>query len=217
MYPGERKPPYYLLTSLIIGAVLGVLFAWIFIPAEPIDLAPETLRGDFKDEYRELIAFAYLSNGDIGRAESRLNLLGEENHARTLEIQAQEAMGQFGQEHIARALGLLAENLLVQAESDPQFYLTEQAQADVLVSPTPTLENGGDGTVVPQETAQPTDVLIATSTGIFLPTATTNPTDTPTAALDATEVRENMFLVTKQEKLCDDQEGIPGFKFHGLR
>ncbi len=216
MYPGERKPPYYLITGLVIGVVLGVLFGWILFPVEPIDLAPETLRDDFKDEYRELIAFAYLSNGDIGRAESLLNLLGEDNHARTLEIQAQEAMGQFGQEHIVRALGLLAEKLMIQAEITPQLDLTEQSQVDSLVSPTASLEGGGEETAEPQETARSTEVLTATPTptGIFLPTATQIPTDTPTAAPDATEEAETFFLVIKQEKICDSQENIPRLEIY---
>jgi len=205
MYPGERKPPFYLLTGLIIGVVFGVIFAWVFIPVEPIDLAPGTLRDDFKDEYRELIAFAFLSNGDIGRANSRLELLGDDNHSRTLEIQAQEAMGQFAKEHIARALGLLAEELSDDPESTPQFHLTEQVQGEVSSSPDSTESSNGESIapIETQETPPPT------ATGIFLPTATSNASSTPTISQEETVQVEKIFLVTKQEMICEVQKDTP--------
>ncbi len=203
MYPGERKPPFYLLTGIVIGIVLGVIFGWIVIPVQPVDLAPNSLRDDFKDEYRELISFAYLSNGDIGRARSRLDLLGDENHARILEILAQEAMGQFAQEHIARALGLLAENLKITADSTPVFHLTEQSQTDDISTSTSEQTDTAEGTSTQEIIDSFTETPTATSTGIFLPTSTTNPTKIPTDQLDATEEPDRTYLVIEQIMICD--------------
>ncbi len=209
MYPGESKPPFYLLTGLIIGVILGVLFAWMIIPVEPIDLSPVTLRDDFKDEYRELIAFAYLSNGDLGRAEARLDLLGEDNHARTLEILAQEAMGQFAQEHIARALGLLAQDLEQYPESTQQFLLTEQTETEVSNTPPDNSTENVDIASESEPTLQSTLIPEETATGIFLPTSITNPTDIPTSTPIETEEPEKNYIVTKMEKLCNGNSSYP--------
>jgi hypothetical protein len=102
------RGPWYLITGFVLGAVLGLAYAWVVDPIEYLDTAPISLRADFKDEYRALIASAYVANGDLARAESRLALLGDGDPARVLAEQAQRAMAEGQSPQNAQALGLLA-------------------------------------------------------------------------------------------------------------
>ncbi len=104
----SRRPPIYLITGLIIGLALGVIYTWVLTPVETIETQPDDLRTDFKNAYRELIARAFLANNDLDRAEARLVLLGDEDPARALSVQAQLTLGQEDGEQAARALGMLA-------------------------------------------------------------------------------------------------------------
>ncbi|MEJ2488156.1 MAG: hypothetical protein P8Y68_20750 [Anaerolineales bacterium] len=136
-----RRPPIYLLTGLVIGLVLGVVYVWVFSPAETLDTSPATLRIDFKDTYRELIARAYLANQDLGRAKARLALLEDEDPIRALAVQAQLTLGVGGENGPARALGMLAGAL--QAETDGSVAAADASDV------TPALENGEEN---PNET-----------------------------------------------------------------
>ncbi len=104
----ESRGPWYLLTGVVIGLALGLLYAWLIDPVAYIDTAPDTLRPEFKDHYRSLIALAYQSNPDLGRARSRLALLGDERPAFELGAQAQQVLAQGGSQQEARALAQLA-------------------------------------------------------------------------------------------------------------
>ena len=92
----------------MLGIVLGVLVAWVVQPVTYTNTKPAALRADFKDQYRALIASAYLADGDLVRARDRLMLLEDADPYRALAEQAQRTLaeGTFPQE--ARALGLLA-------------------------------------------------------------------------------------------------------------
>lgn len=107
----ENRGPWYLITGLVLGLLLSVAIAWFFHPPEFVDtkVAPSALRGDFKDQYRAMIALAYLADGDLVRAQSRLDLLGDEDAYRALAEQAQRAQA-AGQSE-AHALSVLASAL----------------------------------------------------------------------------------------------------------
>ncbi len=107
----ERAFPYYLLTGLVGGVLLGLFVSWAAFPAESIDASPAELRSDFKESFRSAIALSFASSGDIGRAEARLALLGERDPIRKLTEQAQIALLNQQNQREARALGQLAEAL----------------------------------------------------------------------------------------------------------
>jgi hypothetical protein len=104
----EERGPWYLLTGLLIGLAFGLAYAWVLSPREYIDNSPASLRADFKDRYRALIAAAYAANGNLPRAQSRLALLRDADTNRVLAEQAQRSLAEGRDPHEAQALGLLA-------------------------------------------------------------------------------------------------------------
>ena len=93
----ESRGPWYLLTGVVIGLALGVLYGWLIAPVSYTDTQPHTLRAELKDEYRTLIALAYLSNGNAARAQTRLELLRDVNPAEEI-----GEHGRFGRCHPRR-------------------------------------------------------------------------------------------------------------------
>lgn len=127
MRSSAERGPWYLLTGLIIGIILGVLYTRYFQPVEYIDTSPALLRQDFKDRYRILIAAAYTANGDLVRAKARLELLKDPDVFRALSEQAQRNLAENGSPIEARSLGLLA-IALGQAPPGPALAVTQAAQ-----------------------------------------------------------------------------------------
>lgn len=158
-----RRPPYYLITGLIIGIALGLLWGWVLTPVETLEAHPVDLRPAFKDAYREMIALAYVADNDLGRAQSRLALLGDPDPARELAVQAQLTLGEGGSEQAARALGQLA------AALDSSFAsVTQSTPLAAAATPTPPQD----------ETPAPTN-----ASGEPAPTRTPPPGGTPTPSL----------------------------------
>ena len=186
----EERGPWYLLTGLIIGAVLGLLYAWIVQPVQYVDTSPASLRQDFKDQYRALIAASYVANGDLVRAEARLELLGDEDIYRAISEQAQRTLAEDGSTSQARALGLLAIALGQDGANQPV--------------PTHPVQTRPTNTIVPL-TSTPTSTLPATPTASFTLEATSAPSSTPEATGETPSPLPTETPVTTQ----DEQDGTP--------
>ena len=104
----ERRGPWYLITGLVLGLLLGLGAAWLLRPPEPITpkVKPDSLKADYKDQYRIMIALAYQVDGDLVRARARLELLGDPDSYRAVAGQAQQAQAAGLPE--AHSLALLA-------------------------------------------------------------------------------------------------------------
>ena len=185
----EERGSWYLLTGLIIGIVLGLLFSWIVAPTEYVDTTPDTLRSDYKDSYRLTISLAYQSTGDLARAQARLGLLGDEDHALALAEQAQRHLAEGGTSEEAQALADLAA-VLGQA---PVAFTASPVPTDTQPPPTntPTL------TVSPTETDTPTPEFTPTATHTITPTATLTPTLGPTSTITPTPRATNTPAPTR--------------------
>jgi hypothetical protein len=173
---------WYLLTGLLIGLALGLLVAWVLAPVEYLETAPASLRPDFKDKYRGMIASSYLVTGDLGRAQSRLSLLGDVDPVQALTLQAQNTHAAGDPDGSAYALARLADAL-------------KQSPSEAVLSPTPELiasliqSPAGGATLTP--TRRPSSVL----TPIYTPTP--RPTRTPTPTVGAA------FVAVAPESVCD--------------
>ncbi len=111
--------------GLLLGLSLGLVTAWWIAPNARMDLSPAALRADYKDEYRLLVASAYVATGDLGRAQARLTLLRDnEDSAQSLldqvlrlrSGQAQSNIFPDASEQSVYALALLA-NALQQSDN----------------------------------------------------------------------------------------------------
>jgi len=133
----EERGHWYLITGLVIGIVLGVIYTWVIQPVEYIDTPPSSLQQDFKDRYRSLIASAYLANHDLIRAQARLELLQDEDPLRMLSEQAQRIVAENGSPDEVRALGLLAVALSqASPESSTSTSLAKESALAKTSSPT---------------------------------------------------------------------------------
>ncbi len=124
------------MTGLILGLILGLVYAWLINPVVYENTAPASLGDAHKDFYRSTIAQVYAVTGDLQRAALRLTLLEDPDPIIALGSHAQRALAE-GQDAEARALALLAAAL----QSSSLFPETEPELAPQ--QPTPTETPGG--------------------------------------------------------------------------
>jgi len=155
----EKRGAWYLLTGAVIGLVFGVLLALTAVPVKYINTAPDNLREQDKQNYRALVAQAYLAEGDLGRARSRLTLLGDPNQAEVLVAQAQNILAEGGSDDQARALALLAA-----AINEPSMLVTPLPVAVQLASMPTEAAPQGSQTAGPTPTPGPTGTPRPTNT-----------------------------------------------------
>jgi hypothetical protein len=209
----QRRGHWYLLTGLIIGAALGLGYAWLVQPVEYTHTSPASLRQDYKDHYRAMIAMAYLANGDLVRAQARLDLLKDADVYRMLAEQAQRTMAQGSAFDEARALGMLAEAIKAGVgvgyeggHTGIDARLTPEINATVVASL--LINEGGwliNETVVAGATPTSTLPASVNPTSAAQNTAvisdTLNPSQTPTITPGA------LFVLAKKEQVCDPALG----------
>jgi hypothetical protein len=115
----QKQTHWYLLTGLLLGLAIGLVFSILVMPVENADALPGELSPQAKDDYRAMIALAYASNQDLERALSRLELLEEPNTVDLLTAQAQNMLASGGSETVSRALAELATYLSQYLPSTP--------------------------------------------------------------------------------------------------
>ena len=211
----SKRGNWYLLTGLVIGVTLGLVYAWVVNPVEYVDAPPYALRSDFKDQYRTLIAMAYLYNGDLERAIYRLDALKDEDITRTIAMQAQQALAEGRPESETQALGRLA----VALGQGPAPAVVTPATPVTLPSPTrtPAPPTATLPSPTPVERLQPTSTQISTlrtpqATNTPLPTLAPSPTPTlgaPFLLQDVTQVCNPNLEVPRLEVEISDAAGQP--------
>jgi hypothetical protein len=189
----EERGSWYLLTGLILGLGFGLLYSWIISPVRYVNTEPASLRADFKEQYRALIAAAYLSNGDLQRARARLALLDDPDIAKTIAIQAQLAQDRAGPDSEKNGLGLLAAALNPGSPPIATIALPSSTSTEAPTpssTPTPVVVLNAEATPSPtQGTPNATRTPAATAT--LLPSRT--PTPTP----------GEPFVLLEQLVICD--------------
>lgn len=74
-----------ILLALLLGLVIGLFYGWRVAPVEYVDLAPNTLRADYRADYVLMTAEAYQKEGNLNLAARRLALLGSAHPAEMIE------------------------------------------------------------------------------------------------------------------------------------
>jgi hypothetical protein len=64
------------LIAVILGAAAGLFYGWVVNPVEYVDIAPISLRADYKADYVLMVAESYQVDHDLGIAVQRLARLG---------------------------------------------------------------------------------------------------------------------------------------------
>jgi hypothetical protein len=199
-----RRVPWDVLLALLIGLGLGLVYSWVISPLSPLRVfsaEPTTLRADFKDQYRSLIAAAYAATGNLPRARARLALLGDSNSVEALNGQAQrmQASGQAferAEQVVALAHALGGED-------------TSEAGTNHAPASTPTIEeaasnidNIASATSLPplSESEVPLDLTEAPQ---VIETETIAVQTTPRPTNTSTLVPGEPFALTGQETICD--------------
>ncbi len=234
----EKRGSWYLITGLIFGILVGVLFAWLVSPVHYVNTSPASMRTEFKDHYRSLIALAYIADGDLGRARVRLALLKDADSVQALAAQAQRLIAEGGATTEARSLALLAAALGKQL-SNTGVTPVGETPANTLTAPVVSLSPTSQPVASPTPTPTPLPPTITlTSTRILtltpgltqimltltpFPTFTdTSPSSTQTTATGTSATRQTAspsptptatpgrpFVVKDRSQVCDPTRGKP--------
>ena len=191
----ERRGPWYLFTGLVIGVALGLLAAWVISPVQYTDTAPFSLRSDAKEVFRGLIAQAYLADGDLARARSRLALLQDANPLQVLSDQAQRMLAKNTSPEEARALAQMAADM--QAGSSASTPVPGGQDATSTPTPGQPVSNAS-----PTATLEIGQVVL---TPTHAPTKSPTPvsTFTPRAPVRASATAGAPFALKNKNKVCD--------------
>lgn len=143
----EGRGPWYLLTGLVLGIAIGLAIAWWLAPVEYVNTTPDTLRADFKDEYRYMVGLSYGATGNLARARARLSTLGDLDPAASLGEQAQRMLASNVSMEAVQVLANLSEALRAQlTPSDVQAGSSTSTGVSAVpamtVLPTSTLDTG---------------------------------------------------------------------------
>ena len=103
--------PWYILTGLILGMLLGFTLTRLMVPLQSQPANPVELSAIGKDFYRVTIAETYAASSNLSRALSRLELIQDPDPVQALSAQAQRLLAQNVSSLEASALAQLAEVL----------------------------------------------------------------------------------------------------------
>jgi hypothetical protein len=177
----QNRGNWYLLTGLILGLAMGIIYAWVISPITEVDTHPNFLRDDYKDIYRLLISRAYQANQNLPRAEARLALIGDDDPALALAAQAQRFLAENGDNEMAKILANLSAALQIAAGP-----AATPIPPTLTVAPEQDTPPGGSGDAV-GSTAEPTSQAFA------------RPTPSPTSAPP--------FILQDSSPICDPTLG----------
>ncbi len=196
----QAGSPLFLITGLVIGIILGMVYGWVITPTESFETHPQSLQWSYKNTYREMIAVAYLASGDLGRAKARLDLLGDDDLIRELQVQAQRT-SEEGSLNIARALGVLKSHLEEGPDSVPLNEPDYTQEPPGSASPDST-EPGVTG--LPEETATVSGTQEPTSTSSPDLSAVSTITNTPESTSIPTATQGAPFALLDFDFNCDN-------------
>jgi hypothetical protein len=214
----EDRGPWYLLTAAVLGVTIGVLYVWSVAPVRYINAAPRSLSVNFKDSYRALIAAAFQSSGDLGRARARLELLGDQDSIGALAIQAQRWIAEGRPEKDIQPLTILLLSLTQNGTPSPA------ATASPRTGETPTSTPPPTATFTPVIVWTATPVVQASSTPELSASTPVSPglalsptvTATPTVTFTPTATPGSPFALREQILVCEPPQPSPQLQVEAL-
>ena len=187
-----KRFPWEWLIAIVVGFSLGLLYAWVISPVHYADTTPNTLRADFKDQFRIAIAASYASTHDLGRAKARLALLADPDSSQALAAQSQRMLAAGQSIAVVQQVAQLAANLMSgMTQSQPSATVTVTISQ---MTALPTAAVTGSGTAVP---ATPVESPTIESTPAIIFTPTPRPTHTPVPTPGAP------YVLVAQDTVCN--------------
>jgi len=184
-----RKGNWYLLTSLVIGILSGLIISWVVAPVKYIETHPATLRSDFKDDFRFQIASVFYATNNLERAKSRLDLLDDADVIQALTKQAQNLLDSGDPTNKAFVLAFLTSAL----KQDADLSLNDPTETKSLAS-TNTATTNPTGTSPVTMGGTPSKQPAVINTPTLRPSSTFSPT--PGAA----------FILKKNQVICNSPQ-----------
>lgn len=213
----EGRGYWFLLTGVVVGALLGLFVTWGIFPTPYVEASPASLRADFKDEYRYMIAASYAVTGNLGRARARLGVLEDKDSVQALGDQYQRMLANNTAPDVIRSIANLSQALQADSASTPSPQGTS-TPLPPLPSPTPVDESTSPevststATAVPAtiqaDTETPTPETVASST----PDVTSTPlpvsaaTVTPRSTHTPTFTPGPPFNLVETKKICEQSQ-----------
>jgi hypothetical protein len=201
----ERRGSWYLLTAVVLGAAIGLMYSWVVSPVKYVDAPPYALRTDYKDEYRALVAAAYLYSSDLVRAQARLVQLKDDNPAQSIAMQAQRALAEGHPKEEIRALSILAsalgQGVTPNASSLPPTLAVTTLPAASGFTPTPLLI---EPTISPSTTVETTAMPLT-----MLPSQISSSTVRPALTAAPTSTEGAPFALQEKRLVCNNDQPEP--------
>ncbi|MCB8943556.1 MAG: hypothetical protein H6658_07360 [Ardenticatenaceae bacterium] len=187
-----ERPSLPAISLILLGLLLGLggalYYAWVLNPVVLVDASPARFSPEYKAEYILLVSQNLAADGDVARAEQRLEALGEANVTQTVSALLEQFVRERRPSAHVTAIANLAQKLGV------------ESQAVALFAPTPS------GGLPPTPTATATAVMptptIAQATP--LPSPTLMPTDTPAPTLEPSPTPQPNYRLLNQQRVCED-------------
>ncbi len=196
-----RRVVWASLLALLIGLGAGLAYAWVIAPARYSNTSPNTLRADFKDQFRALIAASYSATHNLERARARLALLGDADPVEALSAQAQRMLASGESFQVVQQVAGLASDLQSNEVSEAP---TPSVSATGAVKPSPAVPTPSPRT--PTQTTSTTEVNVTATEDTATDAATTaavfdTPTARPTMTLSPTPSAP--FRLASQDQVCN--------------
>ncbi len=216
---------FFILLGLFAGLGLGLLYSWRISPVTYVDAEPSILRADFKDQYRIVIAAAYVSTHDLPRARARLELLKDPDPVGELSAQAQRMLAGGESSQNVQPLAQLAADLQQGFASLP-FTNSTVTKAPFVGTPfTAVVNTPGLETPTAEEIVEPATEVSAPPVVSTLPFEQTplapQVVSTPTSRLTSTPTKgiDTPFALVGQDTVCnpDLEPGLLQFTFMDSR
>jgi len=190
-----RRLPWQVLVALLAGMGIGLAYAWVIAPVRYVDTSPNTLRSDFKDSFRTVIAASYAATHNLDRARARLSLLGDADPVQALTAQAQRMLAAGDSFQVIQNVARLASDL--QAGESAGVPASPHPPSSTS-SPIPTVSTTAAPSFTPAST--PTETATDTEpppTAVPIVTATARPSATPIPTAAAP------FELVSREEICN--------------
>ncbi len=188
------------LVGLVLGLAAGLYYTWMVNPVQYYNSLPALMRSDYRADWIKMTALAYAQDGNLARAEARLNGLDRQEVQARIARVLDEAVALEWPLVVLQRLAILAAHYGADTPA-VRIYAPMTLEATATPSPEPPTETP---TATPTPTLTPTVTPRPTATATPTPRFTATPYPTPTPLVLAVPD----YTVVSLERLCEVQPRV---------